>query len=108
MATRSVYETVYNVNEVARIFRLTPRAVRALIRAGELPAIRLGREYRIPKPIIDAFFDNPLKSNFLPEDVGFRARKRGKVDSVSQVNRIRDRNKKTLKQTVAELEAWHD
>ncbi|MBI5030218.1 MAG: helix-turn-helix domain-containing protein [Chloroflexi bacterium] len=106
MVTRSVYETVYNVNEVARIFRLTPRTVRSLIRSGELPAIRLGREYRIPKPIIDAFFDNPLKSNFSPEDLGFGMRKPGKVDSVTQVNRIRDRNKKTLKQTVAELEKW--
>lgn len=106
MSTYPAYEIVYSVNEVARIFRLTPRAIRALIRGGELPAIRLGRDYRIPKPIIDAYFANPLKSNFSPEDVGYGARKRGKVDSVTQVNRIRERSIKTLKQTVAELDAW--
>ena len=106
MATRSVYDAVYSVSEVARIFRLTPRAVRALIRGGELPAIRLGRHYRVPKPIIDAFFANPLKSNFTPEEVGFGTRKRDKVDSVAQVNRMRERNKKTLKATLAELDAW--
>jgi excisionase family DNA binding protein len=106
MSTRSLYDTVYSVNEVARIFCMTPRAVRALIRDGELPAIRLGRDYRIPKPIIDAFFANPVKSNFSPEQVGFGVRKRGKLSSVDQVNRMRARNKKTLKQVVAELDAW--
>jgi excisionase family DNA binding protein len=106
MASRSVYSTVYNVNQVARIFNLTPRAVRALIREGELPAIRLGRYYRVPKAIIDAFFVQPLKSNFTPADLGFGARKRGRSNSIAQVNRMRDRNKKTLKETVAELDAW--
>lgn len=106
MVTRSAYDAVYSVGEVARIFRLTPRTVRALIRDGEIPAIRLGRHYRVPKPIIDAFFANPLKSNFTPAEVGFGARKRGKLDSVVQVNRIRQRNKKSLKETVAELDAW--
>lgn len=106
MATRSPYDSVYDVNEVARIFRLTPRAIRALIRAGELPAIRLGRHYRVPKPIIDAFFAQPLKTTFAPEDLGFGARKRGKIDGITQVNRMRERNKKTLKETIAELDAW--
>lgn len=106
MATRSPYDAVYSINEVARIFRLTPRAVRALIRDGELPAIRLGQDYRVPKPVIDAFFANPLKSNFTPADLGFGAFKRGKLDSVAQVNRMRQRSKKTLKNVVTELDAW--
>lgn len=106
MATRSPYDSVYDVNEVARIFRLTPRAIRTLIHDGELPAIRLGRHYRVPKPIIDAFFAQPLKTTFVPEDLGFGVRKRGKADSVTQVNRLRARNRKTLKETIAELDAW--
>jgi excisionase family DNA binding protein len=109
MATRSVYDSVYKVNEVARIFRLTPRVVRALIRDGELPAIRLGGHYRVPRSVIDAVFTQPLKTSFTPEDLGFGLWKpqRGTPDSVARVNRIRNRNKKTLKETVAELDAWH-
>lgn len=106
MATHSVYSTVYSIDEVAQIFRLTPSEVRGLIRDGELPAIRLGRHYRVPKSIIDAFFAAPLKSSFTPEQLGFATRRPGKMDSVTQVNRIRERNKKTLKQVVAELDAW--
>jgi excisionase family DNA binding protein len=108
MTIRAAYEPVYKVNEVARIFKLTPRAVRTLIRGGDLPAIRLGRHYRIPKSVIDIFFAEPLKTNFTPEDLGFGIWKsrRDVRGSVAYVNRIRARNKKTLKETVAELEAW--
>ena len=108
MATRSAYDAVYKVDEVARIFRLTPRAVRALIRDGDLPAIRLGEHYGVPKSVIDAVFTQPLKTNFKPEDLGFGLWKpqRGKLDSVARVNRMRNHNKKTLKQVVVELDAW--
>lgn len=108
MTIRSIYDSVYNINQVARIFKLTPRSVRALIREGELPAIRLGRHYRVPKSVIDALFTQPLKTTFTPEDLGFglwRSR-RDIRDGVAEVNRLRNRNKKTLKETVAELDAW--
>ncbi len=110
MATQSVYDSVYSINEVARIFKLTPRAVRALIREGNLPAIRLGQHYRVPKSVVDAFFTQPLKTHFAPEDLGFGLWKshRNALDSVTRVNRIRKRNRKTLKETVAELGAWTD
>lgn len=105
MTIRAAYEPVYKVNEVARIFKLTPRAVRTLIRGGDLPAIRLGRHYRVPKSVIDAFFAKPAKTNFTPEDLIWKSR-RDVRDSVAYINQIRARNKKSLKETVAELDAW--
>ena len=108
--SQPAYERVYNVAEVARIFRLSASAVRDLIRSGDLPAIRLGRHYRVPKSIVDSIFAAPLRSNFSPEDLGFgmwRARKEIS-DGVSEVNRIRNRNRKSLQKTVEKLEKWRD
>jgi excisionase family DNA binding protein len=106
MVTPITYEPVYRIDQVARIFKLTPRAVRTLIRNGDLPAIRLGRYYRIPKSAIDDLFASAVKTDWSPEDLGFGIWKARIRDSVSYVNRLRARNKKSLKQTVAELSQW--
>ena len=48
-----VWERTYvTPEEVARRFRVTPRTVRRWVTAGELEAIRVGRQWRIP---VDAF-----------------------------------------------------
>jgi excisionase family DNA binding protein len=39
--------TLYTPAEVARLLKVTPRTVRAWIRAGRLPARRYGRLYRV-------------------------------------------------------------
>ncbi len=39
---------VYTVAEFAQAFAISPRRVRALISKGEIPALRIGRSYRIP------------------------------------------------------------
>lgn len=46
---------VYTVTEFACLFAVSPRFVRALIRKGEIPALRLGRSYRIPRKAADAY-----------------------------------------------------
>ncbi len=56
----SPYEEVFPVEEVAKIFKLSVGAVRNLIREKELPALRIGKQYRIPKWAIDRYF-NQLK-----------------------------------------------
>jgi excisionase family DNA binding protein len=106
MTTRFTYEPVYPIEQVARIFKLTPRAVRTLIRNGDLPAIRLGKHYRIPKSVIDNLFASAVKTDWTPEDLGFGIWKAKIRDSVSYVNRLRARTNKPLKQTVAELAPW--
>ena len=38
-----------NIDEVAEYLRVSERTVRELIKRGELPATKIGREYRIRK-----------------------------------------------------------
>ncbi|MBI3913977.1 MAG: helix-turn-helix domain-containing protein [Chloroflexi bacterium] len=101
MVMRATGEPVYTVEQVARIFKLTPRAVRELIREGDLPAKRVGRYYRVPKSVIEGFFAQARKTTFTPEDLGFgiwKAR-RDIRDGATEVNRMRNRNRKSLKET---------
>ncbi len=39
-------EPLWTVDEVASYFRLEPQTVRAMARRGELPAIKIGRQWR--------------------------------------------------------------
>ena len=51
---------VYTVAEFACLFAVSPRLVRDLIRKGEIPALRLGRSYRIPRKAADAYLARAL------------------------------------------------
>ena len=106
MESQETYsEQVYTVAEVARIFRLSASAVRRLIRQGEIPAIHLGRTYRIPKSVVDALFAQPLITTFTPQDLGLGVWKDWdeSSDSVTLVNQMRHHNTKTLRETLADL-----
>jgi excisionase family DNA binding protein len=43
--------------EVLTYLNVTPRTIYRLIRAGELPAIRVGRQWRFRRSDLDAFLD---------------------------------------------------
>ena len=43
---------VYTVAEFAQAFAISPRRVRDLIRKGEIPALRIGRSYRISRKVV--------------------------------------------------------
>jgi excisionase family DNA binding protein len=58
---------VYTVEEFAKMFRLAPEAVRSLIRKGEIPAIHIERQYRIPQAVVDRYFAQATS----PEEQGF-------------------------------------
>ena len=53
--------TVAEVAELARVSKMT---VYRMVLAGELPAIRFGRSYRVPETAVTALLQHPL------EDVG--------------------------------------
>lgn len=53
---------VYTVTEFALLFAISPRVVRNLIRKGEIPALRIGRSYRIPRKAADAYLARALPS----------------------------------------------
>ena len=43
--------------EVLGYLRVTPRTIYRLIRSGELPAIRIGRQWRFRRTDLDAWLD---------------------------------------------------
>jgi len=44
---------VYTVHEFAEILKSTPKTIRGLIRSGEIRAVKLRKEYRIPVSEVD-------------------------------------------------------
>lgn len=102
--TFHVSTEVYTVEEVATIFRLPAAAIRRLIRQGELPAIRLGRTYRVPRHVVDQFIDVPAVSYGL-EDLGFGMWRNHTAleDAVDYVNTHRAADKRTLRELIADL-----
>ncbi len=47
--------TYLSVKEVADLFRVCPKTVRRWIKSGDLPATRLGRDWRIARADLKAF-----------------------------------------------------
>jgi excisionase family DNA binding protein len=60
MQTSKIRPKVYTVAEFAVIFAISPRMVRDLIHKGELPALRIGRSYRISRKAADAYLAKVL------------------------------------------------
>jgi len=109
METSELYkERVYTVDEVAAIFRVPSGTVRRLIRRGDLPAIRLGRTYRVPRSVIDDYFDLPPASVLSDEDLGFGMWADDDTigDGVEYVNRIRVADQRTLEEVLADPDLW--
>lgn len=60
MSTTKIRPKVYTVAEVAQLFAISPRLVRDLIHRSELPALRIGRSYRIPRKAADDYLAQAL------------------------------------------------
>lgn len=48
------------VAEVAELMRVSKMTVYRLVHAGELPAIRFGRSYRVPESAVAAALERPI------------------------------------------------
>lgn len=46
---------VLTVKEAAVLLKTTRQQIRKMIQSGELPAVKVGREWRIPAESLDAF-----------------------------------------------------
>ncbi len=95
------------VREVAKILRLSVGSVRSLILKQEIPALRFGKQFRIPKHVIDNLF-SPLLGE-TPEAMGFGLWKGRKEtsNSMKYVQQIRRREEsKSLDEILEELHAW--
>lgn len=101
MTKPGVYPVVYTVEEFARFFKLSAEAVRNLIRRGEIPAIRIGKQYRISEAVVDLYFARALP----PEERGFAMWKRKPVASLAYVNRLRDQDRRAPEVFLKDMEA---
>lgn len=93
------YPEVYTVEEFAKLFKLSSEAVRILIRSGEIPAIRIGKQYRIPQDVVDRYFAQALP----PEERGFGMWKRRPVASLAYVNKLRAQDRRTPEQFLKDM-----
>jgi excisionase family DNA binding protein len=84
------YSAVYTVEEFAKIFKLSPQSVRTLIRAGEIPVIRIGKQHRIPQTVVDRYFAQATS----PQERGFGMWKKNRVRSLTYVNKLRDQDQR--------------
>ncbi|NBI84225.1 DNA-binding protein [Clostridiaceae bacterium] len=51
---------LYTVKEVASLWKTSRVQVRKMIQTGELPAVMVGREYRIPAEVLNTFIRSNL------------------------------------------------
>ena len=51
---------VYTVSEVAQLLKTSKENVRKMIRAGVIPAGKIGREYRVSAEYLQAFLEETL------------------------------------------------
>jgi len=54
---------ILDLKEVAQYLGLNKRTVYNLVRKGEIPGTRIGRQWRVKKESLDELFRNPRKSN---------------------------------------------
>ena len=93
------YPEVYTVGEFAKIFKVSAEAIRNLIRKGEIPAIKIGKQYRIPKTVVEHYF----AQGATPEELGFGIWKEKPIDSLKYVNDLRDKDKRTPEEFLKDM-----
>lgn len=90
MRPQARYPEVYTVAEFAKVFKVSPEAVRGLIRQGEIPAIRIGKQYRIPENVVSWLFSQATAA----EARGFAMWRQKPVDSLKYVKALRRKDRR--------------
>ena len=62
MKHKEELETLYSVTEAAAYFKTSKRLVRIMIKSGELEAMKVGREWRIPESAIRTYVESRRSS----------------------------------------------
>jgi len=108
MGNVTYYEDVFSVDEAARILKISKRYIFRLIREGKFGAMKIGREYRIPKSVLDSFFNQVSAAPSPTKECGFGIwadRVDISEDGVDYVNRVRaEVQKKDLSEIVSDAE----
>jgi excisionase family DNA binding protein len=93
------YSAIYTVEEFAKIFKLSRQSVRTLIRAGEIPAIRIGKQHRIPQTVVDHYFAQATS----PQERGFGMWKKNPIPSLAYVNKLRNQDRRSTASFLKEI-----
>jgi excisionase family DNA binding protein len=83
-------QEVYTVAEFAKIFKISGARARRLIRKGDIPAIRIGNQQRIPQAVVDHFFAQATT----PHQRGFGMWRKTRLPSLNYVNKLRDQDQR--------------
>jgi PTS system nitrogen regulatory IIA component len=60
---RSVGNDILTLEEVASYLRLTPQTIYKWVQENRIPAVKLGKEWRFRKSIIDRWLDDQILSD---------------------------------------------
>lgn len=102
------YEEVFSVDEAARILKISRRYIHKLIKEGKFGAMRIGKEYRIPKSVLDSYFNQASTRPYPEKEYGFGIwadRVDIPEESVDYVNRMRrESDRKELSEIITDAE----
>lgn len=96
---------MYSAEEAAQILGLQVRTVRNYVREGQLPGVRIGKQYRIARSDLEAFTAgalprDPLSASPHPTDPSRAAPPSAQVSSVIQIDGIDQDAADRLERTV--------
>jgi excisionase family DNA binding protein len=95
-------QEVYTVAEFAKIFKISGARVRSLIRKGDIPAIRIGNQQRIPQAVVDHFFAQATT----PHQRGFGMWSKMPLSSLTYVNKLRDQDQRSASEFLNQSASW--
>ena len=58
---RTVANEILTIDEVARYLRLTPQTIYKWAQEKRIPAVKLGKEWRFRRSVIDKWFDDQVQ-----------------------------------------------
>jgi len=89
MTDSSPLPSFLTTDDVLGYLRVTPRTIYRLIRDGELPAVRIGRQWRFRRSDLDAWLERQRASSCVKSErptVALRARAGRQAAGINSVN----------------------
>ena len=107
-ANRTTNDVFLTTEEVLEYLQVNLRTVYRLIKAGKIPAVRVGRQWRFRKRDIDAWLDSQLVSRPNEGSTGHGSEGRQRVLVVDDEAGIRDLLSRTLAMAEYEVDTMSD
>mgnify|MGYP006298435449 CR=1 FL=1 len=69
MGNEEKMSDIMTTSEVAAYLRLSEATIYKLARAGDIPAIQVGKAWRFSRPLLDKWLDRQMRENLAPNEV---------------------------------------